>query len=200
MSYGWDRINSGELALRYSRWCPTFPCFSRLRRVAFFTNTEAQFPYPVQAAMISLSRARANRGAAGAFCMLLAVAGIAPTHTRAGCGHDVSSTMSRSTSRYLSGLESSGFSGVERAGSTPFDTRRGLPCSGPSCSRGRALPHMPAPNSSVRIDLWCHATCPPRWKAPEPASTLDRSTTLRPWHNTSRVERPPRDPDPRALA
>ncbi|MGO9470214.1 MAG: hypothetical protein ACLQVF_39450 [Isosphaeraceae bacterium] len=49
-------------------------------------------------------------------------------------------------------------------------------------------------------ELWCYANRAPGWDAPEPADKFDGYRLFRPGHSTSRIERPPRNPDLRALS
>ncbi len=55
--------------------------------------------------MVPSFRRRAKHWVAKTFCMLLAAGGVAPSPARAGCGHDVTSNLIRSTWESLSDLE-----------------------------------------------------------------------------------------------
>ena len=142
--------------------------------------------------MISSPCGQLKQGAAGAFCMLLAMVAVAPEKAWAGCGHQVTSTASRSVSSYQSGLETFEIDGIDNAEPPPADSQRRLPCSGPSCSEGRKVPLVPAPNSSVRSELWGNTHTGSSWERPGLAHNLETRNALRPRSTTSPIERPPR--------
>jgi hypothetical protein len=152
--------------------------------------------------MFSSFLKRAKHRIAGAFCMLLVIGGAAPSAACASCGHDVTSNRARSARESFSRLELLKYTGVDQAKSAPAGTRRELPCSGPSCSRGRGLPPAPATSVPVRMsDPWCCCTTiSSRWDDPDSAEKPDDLSTSHPWHNTSRLERPPRNPLKRTLS
>ena len=144
--------------------------------------------------MLSSFRKRANHWIAGAFCMLLVVGGVAPSPARASCGHDVTSNLIRSARESLSDLDVLIYS----ADSTPAAPRRDLPCSGPGCSEGRNLPQAPATSIPVRItDPFCCTTVATYGNGPDSAEKLADLSISRPRHNSSPLDRPPRDPQPR---
>ncbi len=155
-------------------------------------------PSPTRADMIPSFHERAKRWVAGAFCVLLTVGGIAPSTARAGCGHGVTSNLSRSVQESLSSLEGFGHFTVEQNDSTPASPRRDRPCSGLSCSQGRRMPQVPAASStSLRSDPWCCTTIVSCWDSPDLAESLPNPFLSCPRHNTSPPERPPRNAQPR---
>jgi hypothetical protein len=148
------------------------------------------------------SSGRATHSVAGAFCLLLAVGGVAPSPARASCGHDVSSSVGRSAGKSLSNLELFRYSAANPFDSALGDPRRDRPCSGPSCSRAPSVPHAPAPlpTMTVRSDPWCCTTAALRWGAPESIGMLAGRSTSQPRHGTSPLERPPRRLHPPILS
>jgi hypothetical protein len=151
--------------------------------------------------MVSSVHERTTHWIAGAFCMLMVIGGVAPSPARASCGHDVTSNQIRSSRESLSELELLKYTGTDQANSAPAGPRREMPCSGPSCSPARGLPLAPATSVPVRIsDLWCCMTISSRWEEPDSAEKPVDLSISHPRHNTSRLERPPRNPQPRTLS
>jgi|SRR5579883_1631295 len=153
--------------------------------------------------MLSSLPVPAKHWVAGAFAVLLAVGGIVPSTARAGCGHNVTSRLSRSTQDSFSNLELFRYSAASPFDSAPGDPGRDRPspCSGPSCSQGRSRPQAPAPSSNtVRSDPCCDTTGALCWAYPESVDKLDNPFTSCPRQSTSPLERPPRGPLPQALS
>jgi hypothetical protein len=150
--------------------------------------------------MVFSSPCRAKHLVAGAFWVLLAVGGVAPSPARAGCGHDVTSNVSRSNAKLVSNLELFRASALDLNHSSPVGPRRNLPCSGPSCSEGQGLPHAPATSLPLRSDPWCCTTLAIQWRAPQSANRLAKPCTAHPRYSASPIERPPRTPRPRTLS
>jgi hypothetical protein len=142
--------------------------------------------------MVTSSLGRAKHLVAGAFWVLLVVGGVAATPAEAGCGHGVTSNMSRSNARSFSNLELFRDSALDPTDSPLETPRRNLPCSGPSCSKGQGLPHAPAPSSPSRSDSWCWTTLEILWCEPQSADKLATLSTPDPQYSTSPIERPPR--------
>jgi len=131
---------------------------------------------------------------AGAF-LLLVVGGVAPPSARASCGRDVTSSLSRSTGKWLSRLELLGEPFAKPVDPASGDPRPQGPCSGPSCSGGRDLPHAPAPSPEPTdpSDSWCCTIVAQHWGGSlEPTGTLANLPSVHPRHSTSPLERPPR--------
>jgi hypothetical protein len=166
-----------------------------LSQRSFLPKLSNRRPLTNRVAMISSFRERAKHRIAVAFCTLLVIGGVAPSPARASCGHDVTSSPIRSAWESLSDLELLKYSGADQANSAPTGPRQELPCSGPSCSRGRDLP--PAPATSVAFgmsDPWCYTTNSSRWDDRDWAAMPVDLSILHPRHSTSRPERPPRNP------
>jgi hypothetical protein len=144
--------------------------------------------------MFSSFDERAKHWIAGTFCMLLVIGGVAPAPARASCGHDVTSNGSRSARESLFDLKLSKDLGADQANSAPAGPHRELPCSGPSCSRDRGFPPAPATSVMVKmIDPWCSTTISSHWDDPVSAEKPVDLSISHPRHNTSRLERPPRN-------
>jgi hypothetical protein len=143
---------------------------------------------------------RSKHWVAGAFGVLLVVAGIAPTPARAGCGHGVTSNLSRSTSNWLLGPELFRHSAAGPADLAPARPGRDLPCSGPSCSQRRGVPQTPAPSSPVRSDPWCDTIAASCRDVPDSPEELTNPSPSHPRHRISPPERPPRHPRLRPLS
>jgi hypothetical protein len=133
--------------------------------------------------------------------MLLVIGGGAPSPARASCGQDVTSNQTLSARESLFDLKLSKDLVADQANSAPAGPRRELPCSGPSCSRGQGLPSAPVTSFLVRVsDPWCCTTISSRW---DDLDSVDKPVDLpiaHPRYDISRVERPPRIPQPRTLS
>jgi hypothetical protein len=148
---------------------------------------------PARAETMPSPPGRAKHQVVGAFCVLLLLGGVAPSSTRASCGHGVTSGLNRAIGVSLSDLELARYQGAALADPAPADPRRDMPCSGPSCSKGRSLPHAPSSSSSpVRSDPWCCTSAAPGWASPEAVDTLGDLAASRPRHTSFRIDRPPR--------
>ena len=144
--------------------------------------------------MFSSFDERAKHWIAGTFCMFLVIGVVAPSPARASCGHDITSNQSRSARESLSDLTLSKELDADQVNSATAGPHGGLPCSGPSCSRGRGFP--PAHPTSVivkMIEPWCCTTVSRHWDDPVSAEKPVDLSISHPRHNTSRLERPPRD-------
>jgi hypothetical protein len=127
-----------------------------------------------------------------AFCTLVAVVAFAPGNVRAECGHHVTSKASRSVSIDQSGLEAFEFTAIDAARPDPADPQQKLPCSGPSCSRGRSVPFAPVPATSVRSELSGNVDQSLEGDAAECDREFEARSTPRSRFSTSPIERPPR--------
>ncbi len=111
--------------------------------------------------MDSSSPGRALRLLPWALLVLVGLACFAPSPARAGCSHYVVSSLSRSGVNSRTDPELFRPPNAREADPAPTAPRRDLPCSGPSCSRGPGLPHVPVPLPSVLSDQWCCTTAVP---------------------------------------
>jgi hypothetical protein len=167
-------------------------CNSSVRSLPSLVIIPITVASPARAAMMSSPSGRAKHEVIGAFCVLLAVGGLAPSSTQASCGHNVASSVSRVIADSLTELELEGSLGVGPTDPAPAGPHRQQPCSGPACSKGRTLPHAPAPSSPVRSDTWCCTTAALYWGGPDPGDLLADLATSHPQHSMSSLERPPR--------
>ena len=146
--------------------------------------------------MLCSCRARAKRLRAVALLVALAAFAVAPVPARAGCGHGVTSSASRASVGSLSGLEAlsqaRAFS-VEPVSAAP---RRDQPCSGPTCSGKREVPHAPARTVSVTNEFWCDMIGVLRPLGPELTALKPAVIAVRPRHASNPPERPPRGARP----
>jgi hypothetical protein len=108
------------------------------------------------AEMMASSPERLTYRIAGAFCLLLFGGPIAPSTAWAGCGHTVTSILSRSNHESLSGLELLSPFNAQTDDSASESPQRKLPCTGPFCSsEERGSPRAPSSLSSPRSEAWC---------------------------------------------
>jgi hypothetical protein len=153
-------------------------------------------PYPTRLSMLSLFREPAKDRVAGAFLMLLAIGSIAPSRAQASCGNNVTSTVLRSNPESYSTPRLIGHF-AKHGDVAPAGRRRDVPCTGPTCSRGRGSSTVPS--IPVRIS-------DPRRCTTVAFCSDDQSSTPKPTdvdllharHNSSPPERPPRNPEPPA--
>ena len=142
--------------------------------------------------MTSPFRERAEHRIVGAFCALLVVGLVAPVPAQASCGNDVHSNASRSTRDSLSELELLGNFAEQGDVAPAVLPHRDVPCTGPTCSRGRGFPSAPARFVSARISDICCTTLVIYRGNPDSAAELTGLDTSHPRHNTFPPERPPR--------
>jgi hypothetical protein len=150
--------------------------------------------------MTSLQRSRAKQSLAMALLVPLAAFAIAPSPARAECGHGVRSSANRSATRSLSGLEALHEAGALAVDPAPDTPRRDRPCSGPTCSEKRELPHAPALSAPVRNDSCCRSIPVLAATTPESSDLKPVLIGVRPRHATFPPERPPRDRRPATLS
>ncbi len=146
--------------------------------------------------MVSSSRVRATGWLAVALLAALAVLVIAPTPVQAGCGHGVSSSAARSAISSISGLDllsQSGALSVEPASTAP---RRDQPCSGPTCSRKREMPHAPARSARLTNEFWCDMIAALRPTGPDSSDLNQAVIADRACHASFPPDRPPRGARP----
>jgi hypothetical protein len=128
---------------------------------------------------------------AGTYLMSLAIIGVAPATSQAGCGHYALSKAERASLESLSGLPTLDLAIGDGSGSEPTEPRP-RPCSGPSCSEGPGVPLTPPPHTSVRAKQWCCTTALPPHFELERASDLAEPAPLSSLNCWLAIERPPR--------
>jgi hypothetical protein len=142
--------------------------------------------------MTSPFRERAEQRIVGAVCALLVVGLVAPFPAQASCGNDVHSNANRSTRDSLSELELLGNFAEQGDVAPAMLPHRDVPCTGPTCSRGRGFPSAPARFVSARISDICTTTVVICWGTPDSGAELTDLDRSHPLHNTFPAERPPR--------
>ncbi len=146
--------------------------------------------------MVSSSRVPATGSLAVALFVSSAVMLIAPTPLQAGCGHGVASSAVRSFIGSNSGLEVLSQTGALSAEPLSTAPRRDPPCSGPTCSGKREMPHAPARSAQVPNEFWCD-TIAALWPARPDSSDLNQAVIAdRACHASFPPDRPPRGARP----
>jgi hypothetical protein len=147
------------------------------------------------AAMKTSSPERLKHRVARALCVFLACGAIAPSTARAGCGHTVTSNVSRSAQGSLSGPELVGFSAERTGDFSSGNPRRNRPCAGLSCSsEERGSPWSPASSFSPRIEACCCEMSALRWTGQHGDYRSAEPVVAHPRHGTFPIDRPPRFP------
>lgn len=126
--------------------------------------------------------------------MLLGLGLFAPSSVRAGCGSHVFSSTVRSGIESLTVLDMLETSETGQVDPLSGNSRRDVPCSGPTCSKGPGIPYAPSPLPSVRSETWCCTSINPPLNAPDLSGHLAETVSRRPVHCPLSIERPPRFP------
>jgi hypothetical protein len=126
--------------------------------------------------------------------MLLAIGSIAPSPAQASCGNDVTSTVLRSNREsYSAPRLIRDF--AKHGDVAPAGRRRDIPCSGPTCSRGRGSSTVPSIPVRISDPRRCTtvAFCSDDQGSTQKPTDVD---VARARHNSSPPDRPPRNPEP----
>ena len=149
----------------------------------------------LESKMTSPFRERAEPRIVGAFCALMVVGLVASFPAHASCGNDVHSNVSRSAGESVSELELLEYAAEQGDLAPAALPNRGMPCSGPTCSRGQPFPPAPARFVSARIsDICCSTSVVICWGKSDSAAEVTDLDISHPLHDTFPPERPPRNP------
>jgi hypothetical protein len=148
--------------------------------------------------MVFSSRVRSICSLAVARLAALAVMVIAPTQLQADCGHGITSSVGRSSISSISGLEVLSQSGALSAEPASTAPRPDRPCSGPTCSGKREMPHAPARSAPVTSEFWCDTIAALWSTAPDSTDRNIPVMAVLPRHASSPPDRPPRGASPTA--
>lgn len=128
-------------------------------------------------------------GSLVAVLLLVSGVGLAPSTSKAGCGHYVTSKMDADGALGI-GFEGSE-AGIDTAQDAASPERPTSACTGPHCSRGRPF-HVPAPRAEPRMTQWACLHFPEFLPGPPTSLLPSRDDGPPPSGRADRLDRPPR--------